>query len=109
MDITIWIEQLREKIIQLCADDNISFRELSTELGYSTNYIQNIVSGKNLPSITGLFEICIYFSITPAEFFSCFENSDSASKNPSSSFNPTKLQRELMIEIVDVFNKKGIR
>ena len=42
---------------------------MSLELGHSRGYIQNISSGKSLPSITGLFEICEYFNITPAQFF----------------------------------------
>ena len=109
MESTIWIKQLRERIIQLCADNDISFRDLSLKLGYSSNYIQNIISGKNLPSITGLFEICIYFSLTPAEFFSCFENGESTTKTLHPSYNPTKLQRELMLELIDALNKKGIK
>ena len=42
---------------------------MSLELGHSRGYIQNISSGKSLPSITGLFEICEYFNITTAQFF----------------------------------------
>lgn len=43
--------------------------QMSLELGHSRGYIQNISSGKSLPSIEGLFEICEYFDITPQQFF----------------------------------------
>lgn len=42
---------------------------MSLELGHSRGYIQNISNGKSLPSVEGLFEICDYFEITPAQFF----------------------------------------
>ena len=43
---------------------------MSYDLGHSRGYINNISSGKSLPSVTELFAICDYFGITPAEFFS---------------------------------------
>lgn len=42
---------------------------MSYDLGHSRGYINNISSGKSLPSVTELFAICDYFGITPAEFF----------------------------------------
>ena len=43
---------------------------MSYDLGHSRGYINNISSGKALPSLTELFAICDYFEITPVEFFS---------------------------------------
>ena len=43
---------------------------MSYNLGHSRGYINNISSGKSLPSVTELFAICDCFGITPAEFFS---------------------------------------
>ena len=43
---------------------------MSYDLGHSRGYINNISSGKALPSVTELFAICDYFEITPVEFFS---------------------------------------
>ena len=40
------------------------------------SYINNISSGKTLPSMTEFFAICDYFDITPVEFF------DNKSTNP---------------------------
>ena len=60
---------VRERITQLRLRKGVSEYQMSLELGHSRGYIQNISSGKSLPSITGLFEICEYFNITPAQFF----------------------------------------
>lgn len=42
---------------------------MSYDLGHSRGYINNISSGKTLPSMTEFFAICEYFAITPIEFF----------------------------------------
>lgn len=42
---------------------------MSYDLGHSRGYINNISSGKTLPSMTEFFAICDYFGITPVEFF----------------------------------------
>lgn len=47
----------------------ISGRKLSQELGQSTEYINQIENGRNLPSIEGLLNFCEYFHITVGEFF----------------------------------------
>ncbi len=61
---------IAERITELRLAHNLSEYKLSYDLGYSKGYIQSISSGNTLPSITALFEICDYFNITPAEFFS---------------------------------------
>lgn len=38
-------------------------------MGQNPGYINNIESGKALPSLTGFFYICEYLDITPQEFF----------------------------------------
>ena len=48
---------------------NISARKLSFELGQSSEYINQIENGNNLPSLENLLNFCEYFHITPAEFF----------------------------------------
>lgn len=49
---------------------------MSYDLGHSRSYINNITSGKALPSMTEFIAICEYFCITPGEFF------DEGNKNP---------------------------
>ncbi len=47
----------------------MSARKLSFELGQSSEYINQIENGKNMPSLDNLLNFCEYFHITPAEFF----------------------------------------
>ena len=60
---------VRERITSLRMQKGVSEYQMSYDLGYSRGYINNISSGKSLPSVTELFAICDYFGITPAEFF----------------------------------------
>lgn len=61
---------VRERITQLRMAKGVSEYKMSYDLGHSRGYINNISSGKALPSVTELFAICDYFEITPVEFFS---------------------------------------
>lgn len=60
---------VRERITSLRIQKGVSEYQMSYDLGHSRGYINNISSGKSLPSVTELFAICDYFGITPAEFF----------------------------------------
>jgi len=65
----MYTQFLRDRIAQLRLQKNVSEYQMSLDLGRSKGYIQNISRGKSLPSVEGLFEICEYFGITPAQFF----------------------------------------
>lgn len=60
---------IRERITQLRMQKGISEYKMSYELGHSRGYINNISSGKALPSMGEFIAICDYFGITPIEFF----------------------------------------
>jgi transcriptional regulator with XRE-family HTH domain len=62
-------EFLRSRITQLRLNKGLSEYQLSYNLGHSRGYINNISSGKSLPSMSEFFSICEYFQITPIEFF----------------------------------------
>ena len=62
-------EFVRERITQLRLQKGVSEYKMSYDLGHSRGYINNISSGKSLPSMTEFFAICEYFDITPIEFF----------------------------------------
>ncbi len=62
-------EFMRNRITQLRINRGISEYQLSYDLGHSRGYINNISSGKSLPSMSEFFYICEYFNITPMEFF----------------------------------------
>lgn len=63
------IDFVRERITQLRIQKGVSEYKMSYDLGHSRGYINNISSGKTLPSMTEFFAICDYFGITPIEFF----------------------------------------
>ena len=70
------VEFVRERITQLRIQKGVSEYKMSYDLGHSRGYINNISSGKTLPSMTEFFAICDYFGISPVEFF------DTKSNNP---------------------------
>lgn len=61
-DFSLRLAQLREK-------KGVSARDMSLSMGQNPGYINNIESGKSMPSLTGIFYICDYLGITPSEFF----------------------------------------
>ena len=65
------------RLAQLRVKKNVSAREMSLAIGQNPRYINNIESGKSLPSLTGIFYICDYLGITVSEFF------DIDTKNPT--------------------------
>ena len=64
------------RIATLRTKKGVSARDMSLSMGQNPGYINNIESGKSMPSLTGIFYICEYLGITPAEFF------DTENKNP---------------------------
>ncbi len=62
-------EFVRERITSLRMKKGVSEYQMSYDLGHSRGYINNISSGKSLPSVAELFAICDYFGITLSEFF----------------------------------------
>ena len=80
------IEFVRNRITQLRLNKGVSEYKMSYDLGHSRGYINNISSGKTLPSMTEFFAICEYFELTPSEFF------DSEQANP-------KLSQEVITQI----------
>ena len=69
-DFSLRLAQLRNKA-------GVSARDMSLSMGQNPGYINNIESGKSMPSLTGVFYICEYLNITPSEFF------DLSSENPN--------------------------
>lgn len=63
-------EFVRERITRLRLQKGVSEYKMSYDLGHSRGYVNNISSGKSLPSMAEFFAICEYFDITAIEFFS---------------------------------------
>lgn len=57
------------RLAKLRAAKGVSARDMSLSMGQNPGYINNIESGKSMPSLSGIFYICEYLGITPKEFF----------------------------------------
>lgn len=62
-------EEFSVRLARLRNQLNVSARDMSLSIGQNPGYINNIESGKALPSMALFFYICEYLGITPAEFF----------------------------------------
>jgi len=62
-------EYIRNRITKLRMTKGVSEYQMSYDLGHSRSYINNISSGKSLPSMSEFLTICDYFEITPRDFF----------------------------------------
>ena len=60
---------VRERITQLRINKGVSEYQMSHDLGHSRGYMNNISSGKSMPSMKEFFAICDYFKISPVNFF----------------------------------------
>lgn len=57
------------RLAMLRTKKGVSARDMSLSMGQNPGYINNIESGKSLPSLSGIFYICDYLKITPSELF----------------------------------------
>lgn len=94
---------IAQRITDLRLKKDISEYRMSLELGQSKSYIQGISSGKALPSMKQLFNICDYFEISPSEFF------DEETDNPKQIHNVISLVKQLSDEdierIIDIMQR----
>lgn len=62
---------IRERIIQLCQEHNISINKLSSVSGVTQSTVNNIVSGRNnSTTVSTIKKLCDGLGITLSEFFS---------------------------------------
>lgn len=71
------VEFVRKRITEMRIAKGVSEYQMSYDLGHSRGYVNNISSGKSVPSLKEFFAICDYFGVTPQEFFDK-EHSDPA-------------------------------
>ena len=57
------------RLAKLREEKGVSARDMSLSMGQNPGYINNIESGKSMPSLSGIFYICEYLGITPKEYF----------------------------------------
>ena len=53
------------RLAKLREEKGVSARDMSLSMGQNPGYINNIESGKSMPSLAGIFYICEYLGITP--------------------------------------------
>ena len=76
--------------------------DMSLSIGQNAGYINNIETGKALPSMTSFFYICEYLGITPQEFFDAdAEQPKELSKLIS---DLKKLNKKQLENIADIVN-----
>ena len=75
---TQYDEFIRIRITELRIAKNISEHKMSLDLDKSGSYIRGITSGAALPSLRELFNIILYFDMTPAEFFAPLDDADTS-------------------------------
>ena len=68
MDI-MYEEEFPIRLAKLRTKKGVSARDMSLSIGQNAGYINNIETGKALPSMSGFFYICEYLNISPQEFF----------------------------------------
>ena len=64
------------RLAELRNKKGVSARDMSLSIGQNPGYINNIETGKALPSMSAFFFICDFLGISPQEFF------DTESKDP---------------------------
>lgn len=64
-------EAVEERILQLCAENNVSINKLSTISGVTQSTVSNIVSGRNNSvTVSTIQKLCVGLGITIVDFFS---------------------------------------
>ena len=57
------------RLAKLRTQKGLSAREMSLQMGQNPGYINNIETGKSLPSLSGILYICEFLEVSPHEFF----------------------------------------
>ena len=62
-------KEFKLRLVNLREQKGVSARDMSLSLGQNPGYINNIETGKALPSMASFFSICEYLNISPCSFF----------------------------------------
>lgn len=71
-----YIDFVRSRITELRLKKDVSEHRMSLDLDKSGSYIRGITSGASMPSLKELFNIIDYFNMTPVEFFSPLDRTE---------------------------------
>lgn len=84
------------RLAKLREEKGVSARDMSLSMGQNPGYINNIESGKSMPSLSGIFYICEYLGITPKDFFDVETNS------PTKAYELYNIAKRLNNEQLDI-------
>lgn len=62
-------DEFPARLSYLRLQKGVSARDMSLSIGQNAGYINNIETGKSLPSMSAFFYICEFLNITPKDFF----------------------------------------
>lgn len=100
-------ESFSNRLSQLRLKKGVSARDMSLSIGQNPGYINNIESGKSLPSMTNFFYICDYLEITPMDFFDFDSSRPKESDTLYNDLNKlTDSQFQIIQQLVGEFSKK---
>lgn len=93
------------RLAKLREEKGVSARDMSLSMGQNPGYINNIESGKSMPSLSGILYICEYLGITPKDFF------DTDTASPSKANELYAIAKGLSNEQLDnlIALAKGLR
>lgn len=83
------------RLAQLREEKGVSARDMSLSMGQNPGYINNIESGKSMPSLAGIFYICESLGITPKDFF------DTESHSPAKAAKLYEIAKSLNSDQLD--------
>lgn len=83
------------RLARLREEKGVSARDMSLSMGQNPGYINNIESGKSMPSLSSFFYICEYLGITPKDFF------DTEANNPTKANELYNISKKLNNEQLD--------
>lgn len=87
------------RLATLRTKKNVSAREMSLAIGQNQGYINHIETGAATPSLSGIFYICDYLGITPAEFF------DTETEDPAKLGKINEYLKKLNEEQLDIIER----
>ena len=92
-DFSLRLARLREK-------KGVSARDMSLSIGQNPGYINNIETGKSMPSLTGIFYICEYLGVSRDTIFKWIETKNMPAQKVGR-------QWKFKIDEVDAWIKSG--
>lgn len=104
---TFSMNLFRKRLTELRIQKNVSENRMSLDIGMSSGYIQQISSGRSLPSMKQFLAICEYLEVEPMEFFDADNREPALTRELLKSAQSLSEGRmKLLIEVSEGFQHK---